>query len=131
MAYTKTNWVTGDVVTSEKLNKIEQGIVDAGPMIVHATKISDSSTVTITLDKTFIELKTAFESGRDVKLIYTDSLDGMTGTDCGNMVSCAYGEQEGEFMGWVFFTESTSSSWAASPFVASSESDYPIQEREK
>lgn len=28
MAYTKTTWVTGDKVTSTKLNKIEQGIYD-------------------------------------------------------------------------------------------------------
>ena len=28
MAYTKTTWVTGDKVTSTKLNKIEQGIFD-------------------------------------------------------------------------------------------------------
>lgn len=30
MSYTPTVWVTGDTVTPEKLNKIEQGIYDAG-----------------------------------------------------------------------------------------------------
>lgn len=29
MAYTKTDWACGDKITAEKLNKIEQGIVDA------------------------------------------------------------------------------------------------------
>ena len=30
MAYTKTNWKDGDVISAEKMNKIEQGIEDAG-----------------------------------------------------------------------------------------------------
>lgn len=30
MAYTPTNWATGDTVTATKLNKIEQGIANAG-----------------------------------------------------------------------------------------------------
>ena len=29
MSYTPTNWSTGDIVTAEKLNKLEQGIVSA------------------------------------------------------------------------------------------------------
>ena len=33
MAYTPTNWVNGDLITSEKLNHIEQGIVNAGDAI--------------------------------------------------------------------------------------------------
>lgn len=30
MAYTPTEWATGDVITAQKLNKIEQGIAGAG-----------------------------------------------------------------------------------------------------
>lgn len=30
MPYTPTNWKTGDVVTSSKLNKLENGVADAG-----------------------------------------------------------------------------------------------------
>lgn len=30
MSYTPTNWQTGDTVTAEKLNKMEQGIADSG-----------------------------------------------------------------------------------------------------
>lgn len=30
MAYTPTNWVTGDTVTATKLNKLEQGVADGG-----------------------------------------------------------------------------------------------------
>lgn len=30
MSYTPTNWATGDVITAEKLNKLEQGVASAG-----------------------------------------------------------------------------------------------------
>lgn len=30
MAYTPTEWASGDIVTSAKLNKLEQGVADAG-----------------------------------------------------------------------------------------------------
>lgn len=29
MAYTKTNWKDGDVISAERMNKIEKGIEDA------------------------------------------------------------------------------------------------------
>lgn len=34
MSYTPTNWKTGDVVTSEKLNKLENGVATAGGVLV-------------------------------------------------------------------------------------------------
>lgn len=44
MSYTPTNWKAGDTVTSAKLNKIEQGIVNAeGANILVANCILDSS----------------------------------------------------------------------------------------
>lgn len=42
MSYEPTNWKTGDVVTSAKLNKLEQGVADAGGSFV--------TTVTATYD---------------------------------------------------------------------------------
>lgn len=30
MSYTPTNWVTGDTVTATKMNKLEQGVANAG-----------------------------------------------------------------------------------------------------
>lgn len=43
MSYIKTNWKSGDVVTSEKLNKIENGIVSAnkGLPFVVANVVTD------------------------------------------------------------------------------------------
>ena len=30
MSYSKTNWSSGDKITAERLNKIEQGVYEAG-----------------------------------------------------------------------------------------------------
>lgn len=67
MAYEPTNWKSGDVVTSAKLNKLEQGVAGAGGiLVVHATKEGDIST----LDKTWQEIHDAFfDEGRIVALV--------------------------------------------------------------
>lgn len=54
MAYTPTQWKSGDVITSEKLNKLENGVAGAGGggvLIVHD--------VERTLDKTWQEIADA------------------------------------------------------------------------
>jgi len=70
MAYEPTVWQTGDVVTAEKMNKLEQGVANAGSggsgtMIVH-----DSGEGT--LDKTFAEIRDAMLSGILVIVLITD-----------------------------------------------------------
>ena len=35
MAYEPTNWQAGDVVTSAKLNKLEQGVANGGVLVIH------------------------------------------------------------------------------------------------
>ena len=70
MSYTPTTWECGDVVTAEKLNKIEQGIADSGggtslaPFVVNATY--DSVNQTYIPDKTLAETLEAIEDGRTV-----------------------------------------------------------------
>lgn len=68
MAYTPTEWATGDVITAQKLNKMEQGIADAGLQLygpynafatgsisansgedINLTNINDSNGVPVTL----------------------------------------------------------------------------------
>lgn len=44
MAYEPTNWKAGDIVTSAKLNKMEQGIAGAGPLMVERTSNSLNKT---------------------------------------------------------------------------------------
>lgn len=65
MAYTPTNWKTGDVVTAEKMNKLEQGVAQGGGgcMRVSVTRVGDGDSGTMTLDKTYAEMVDAIESG--------------------------------------------------------------------
>lgn len=78
MSYTPTEWKSGDVVTSAKLNKMEQGIADGGSdiFVVTLTSTYDDSTDTTTYsaDKTFAEIDAAFRAGKAVwlRLIFTD-----------------------------------------------------------
>lgn len=44
MAYTPTVWVTGDVITAVKLNKAENGIKAAYPVVLSVT-IDDNNTI--------------------------------------------------------------------------------------
>lgn len=49
MAYTPTEWVTGDVITAVKLNKLENGVAAIdGVMVVLAEEESDVVTLTAT-----------------------------------------------------------------------------------
>ena len=57
MAYTPTTWVTGDTVTATKLNKLEQGVANAGSAAI-ITEANNG-----TLDKTFAEIYDLIHSG--------------------------------------------------------------------
>lgn len=61
MAYTPTTWANGDTIDATKLNKMEQGIAGATPMIVNA-----SSTSPWTLDHTFAEIFDALRAGTPI-----------------------------------------------------------------
>ena len=62
MSYTPTNWKNGDVVTSTKLNKLEQGVANAGGVTVLSV-VADPQTMTVTLNKTAGEVYEIFETG--------------------------------------------------------------------
>jgi len=66
MAYEKQTWHTGDVITEEKLNHMEDGIASSGMFVVGGTY--DESTQTTTLDKTYKEIVDAFNAGQNVVL---------------------------------------------------------------
>ncbi len=61
MAYTKNTWNTGDIVSSQKLNHMEDGIADAGGIMV----INNTDN---TLDKTWQEVYDAISQGSLVML---------------------------------------------------------------
>ena len=66
MSYTPTDWKTGDVITADKLNNMEQGIVDSEMLLITATNVASQSTpqTTPTLDKTFLEIADAIKAGK-------------------------------------------------------------------
>lgn len=68
MAYIKNTWTTGDIVTSAKLNNMENGIDNATPFIV--TWNDDDS-----LSETWQTIFDALAAGRVVLVIYAQETD--------------------------------------------------------
>ena len=62
MSYTPTEWKSGDVVTSQKLNKLEEGVANAGGgglLLICA----EQDEQTMVLNYTFGEIKAAVRAG--------------------------------------------------------------------
>ena len=68
MSYNKTTWQTGDIVTAEKLNKLEDGVADASEVFIIGLQ-EDAPT---TLDTTWKEIHDALISGKLVVRIEID-----------------------------------------------------------
>lgn len=66
MSYTPTNWQTGDVVSSVKLNKLENGVANAEPLIVTITTVGSTKTA----DYSGSEINEMALAGRQVITIY-------------------------------------------------------------
>lgn len=65
MAYEKQTWQTGDVITQEKLNHMEDGIAGAGGGGgVQYVDVTESSP--LTLSKTYAEIRAMIENGDSV-----------------------------------------------------------------
>lgn len=86
MAYEKQTWETGQVITAEKLNHMEDGIVDAGDvLVVTFTPNYDQSTVTVIMDIAFSELMTAYNNGKIIigKMAYPGAAASQFSSDWG------------------------------------------------
>lgn len=91
MAYTPTNWKDGDIISAEKMNKLEQGVAESGGggvLLVNVTESSDGGggsvavnsaspmlnsvgdSSTFTADKTYAEVDAAVKAGKMVYLVY-------------------------------------------------------------
>lgn len=70
MAYTKQTWINGDIITAEKLNNIENGIVGGSSFVVTATDTENEGE--LVLDKTWNEINAALNSGMFVVIPYDD-----------------------------------------------------------
>lgn len=63
MAYTPNTWATGDTITAQKLNNMEQGIASAGGGAYVVNVTLNDSTHTMTCDKAASAIYTASQSG--------------------------------------------------------------------
>ena len=114
MAYEKQTWTTGEVITQEKLNHMEDGIAEGGGVVVVnvTTTASEGGTVT-TLDKTWQEIYDALNAG--VVLQFVEGGDGFYYNYPLDHIS-----SDGNR-----FSVALTSSWGAWSFYASSPTGYP------
>lgn len=105
MSYEPTNWKSGDTVTSAKLNKMEQGIANAGVLVVHD--------VEGTLDHTWQEIHDA------APLVWIEDNGGYA------PIGAAF-EDEGDYI--VTFIEPQPSGNIITEYMASSADGYPVKQ---
>lgn len=74
MAYTPTEWATGDVITAEKLNKAENGIAAATTVVCQVEFSEDHSSATI--DTAYSVIKTDFIAGKNIIFRVIDADNG-------------------------------------------------------
>lgn len=117
MAYEKQTWQTGDVVTSAKLNHMEDGIAAAGHIV--GTRI-DETDWSVVLTSTWAEVKALCESGP--VYIFSDNSDT-------SMTNISYAPVAGVMSYNGAYTVSTLTSdginVADITYTASSADDYP------
>ncbi len=77
MAYTPTTWTTGDTITASAMNKLENGVANAGSVLI-CNADYNASADNFVLDKTVQEIYEALSSGTPayIKMQY-----GVLGTD--------------------------------------------------
>lgn len=74
MAYEKQEWKTGDTITAEKMNHIEDGVANStgGLFIIHATDYDSDENTWSKTDKTFDEIYAAAMAGLDPVIYCVD-----------------------------------------------------------
>lgn len=108
MSYKPTEWKSGDVVTSAKLNKMENGITTANNkifIISHKANI-----MPLTLNKTWQEIFNAMENG-PVFFIAGDEEEKF----CGFVSSCYIDRGD-------YYVDISAGSY----YIANSENEYPV-----
>ncbi len=114
--YEKQTWHTGDVITEEKLNHMEDGIASSRMFFVGSTY--DESTQIGTLDKTYKEIVDAFNAGQNVILKH------LVGTITYINPLVSYDNEDNIFAVSFFDFDNT----AIATFIADSENGYPSYE---
>lgn len=110
MAYEKNTWASGDVVTSAKLNHMEDGIAGGGsggtPIINTTRTVGTNNSTVFTFDKTFAEVKAMLDAGQIpvVKCVYESNgtyfnpvIGYLIDTEYGDYIVRIMGRNEGEY----------------------------------
>ena len=77
MSYSPTTWSTGDMITASAMNKIENGIANAGGALICTSSYEDGNLV---LNKTVQEIYDATVGGTPVYVKYAYGTLGASGT---------------------------------------------------
>ena len=66
MSYEKHTWETGETITAEKLNNLENGVASfsGGIMIINAVAAKNGSSYIVTADKTYEDVMAAYNEGK-------------------------------------------------------------------
>ena len=92
MSYTKQTWVTGDIITANKMNHMEDGIADAdGGNQIEYLHFQDPTATPHVLDKTYGEIKALLEAGKTLMLVYPNIGDEWSYTQYCMIDSFGYG----------------------------------------
>lgn len=119
--YEKQTWVTGEVITKEKLNHMEDGIADSGGGSFLVILDEDTGA----LDKTWKEIHDAFASGKYVPVISVDgSLTG-SGMVTETSVELPIGGGDSSYYVTIFYPAKNTKLRGA---YTNSENGYPILE---
>lgn len=118
MSYEPTNWKSGDIVTSAKLNKIEQGIAAGGGILI-AIADPDSHS----LNKTWQEF---YDSSFSVVLYNTD-LPGYPSREKGVVCKIDADTEGNEYTVWVIGFDISDSGYPyATKYMTDSPNGYPV-----
>lgn len=108
--YAPTQWQTGDIVSSEKLNKIENNV---GPFVVKPTTMKiymgDNGPTggKIVTNASYNDIKNAVMAGRQVLFVYAGeaTVDDVTMTFCETAYLAGISDIEGHAAGFISFAE--------------------------
>lgn len=116
MSYDKQNWQTGDVITANKLNHIEDGIAGAGGGggVLVVSAVYDEQTDTTTLDKTWQEIHDA-----TVPIMVQENPLGKMFAYVGFV-----GQTQNEY--FVLFANYSADEVVMSTYACNSANDYPV-----
>ena len=111
MAYEPTQWKTGDVVTSAKLNKLENAVANGGEILVINVQND-------TLDKTYQEIEDAFVN-KMLCVVFSNPIEGVIACDFVIMA----GLNEGKYRVDIYEAGSQVT------YIADTKDDYPVTDK--